>query len=97
MELKSAVMDCLYDVFHAEQYSLYRYNVRLQQSSIDIRFHSLSRNVAAVVGGLYLAKVVLRELYKLGGGFCAYFLAPLGISQTNISKYGKWAGELNSL
>ena len=50
MELKSAVMDCLHDVFHAEQYSLYRYNVRLQQSSIDIRFHS--RNVAAVVGGL---------------------------------------------
>ena len=26
-------------------------------------------------------------------GFCAFFLAPMGISRTNLKKYGKWAGQ----
>ena len=52
------------------------------------------RNVAAVVGVLYLLKVFLRELWTLGGGFCAFFLAPWGISRTNLRKYGEWAGQL---
>ena len=55
---------------------------------------STCRNIAAVVGVLYLSNVALRRLHKLAGGLRAYFLAPLGISRTNLRKYGKWAGEL---
>ncbi len=50
------------------------------------------RNAAAVLGTLYVLRVILRFLWGLGGGLCAYVLAPLGISRINLRKYGPWAG-----
>jgi len=49
------------------------------------------RNVAAVVGSLYLVRLVWSLLWQLLGGFCAFFLAPWGISRINLKKYGPWA------
>ncbi len=51
-----------------------------------------SRNAAAVLGTLYVLRVMLGFLWGLGGGLCAYVLAPLGISRINLRKYGPWAG-----
>ena len=50
------------------------------------------RNVAAVVGVLWLSWLTLKFLKALAGDFCAFFLAPLGISRINLKKYGSWAG-----
>ena len=46
-----------------------------------------------MVGSLYLLKVAVGELWTLAGGFRTFFLAPWGISRTNLKKYGQWAGE----
>ena len=54
----------------------------------------LCRNVAAVVGSLYVVRLVWSQLWQLLGGFCAFFLAPWGISRINLKKYGPWAGGL---
>ena len=54
--------------------------------------HAL-RNVAAIFGAGVLLKWMLKQVWQLSGGFCAYFLAPWGISQINLKKYGPWAGE----
>jgi hypothetical protein len=48
--------------------------------------------VVAVVGVLWLSWLTLRALKALAGDFCAFFLAPLGISRINLKKYGSWAG-----
>ena len=53
----------------------------------------LCRNVAAVVGTAYLLKIAVKELCSLTSGFRAFFLAPWGVSRTNLKKYGSWAGE----
>ena len=50
------------------------------------------RNVAAVIGTAYVLHFLLKRLWSLCGGFCAYFLAPWGIARINIKKYGSWAG-----
>ncbi len=50
------------------------------------------RNVAALVGAGYVLRLAISELYRLAGGFRAYFLAPWGISGVNLKKYGEWAG-----
>eukprot|EP00731_Ephydatia_muelleri_P021413 Em0014g4a len=52
---------------------------------------NLYRNVAAVLGTLWLSKCLLSELQTLGSGFWAYFLAPWGICRTNVKNYGQWA------
>ncbi|XP_011408269.1 PREDICTED: very-long-chain 3-oxoacyl-CoA reductase-like isoform X8 [Amphimedon queenslandica] len=51
----------------------------------------LYRNIAAVIGTAYVLRFLLKKLWALSGGFCAYFLAPWGISRINIKKYGSWA------
>jgi 17beta-estradiol 17-dehydrogenase / very-long-chain 3-oxoacyl-CoA reductase len=48
--------------------------------------------VVAVVGILWLSWLTLRALKALAGDFCAFFLAPLGISRINLKKYRSWAG-----
>jgi hypothetical protein len=48
--------------------------------------------VVAVAGVLWLSWLTLRALKALAGDFCAFFLAPLGISWINLKKYGSWAG-----
>ena len=50
------------------------------------------RDVASVVGVLWLSLLTLRVLKTLAGDFCAFFLALLGISRMNLKKYGSWAG-----
>ncbi len=50
------------------------------------------RNAAAGFGVLVLAKVAFRVFMSLCNNFRAFFLAPLGIGQANLLKYGKWAG-----
>ena len=57
---------------------------------------SLFHTVAAVIGMVWLLKVVLGELLALLNTFRAYFLAPWGISRMNLKKYGSWASELIS-
>ena len=52
-----------------------------------------SRNVAAVVGILWLSWMALRILKFFAVEFHAFVLAPWGIFRTNLSKYGEWAGE----
>ena len=57
-------------------------------------FPSLScRNIAAVVGTLYLLRKIISLMRTLWGIEKAYFLAPWGIFRTNLKKYGPWAGE----
>ena len=51
-----------------------------------------SRNVAAIFGAGILLKWMLKHVWQLSGGFCAFFLAPWGVSRTNLKKYGPWAG-----
>jgi 17beta-estradiol 17-dehydrogenase / very-long-chain 3-oxoacyl-CoA reductase len=48
--------------------------------------------IAAVVGVMWLSWLTLRVLKALAGDFCAFLLAPLGISRINLKKYGSWAG-----
>ena len=50
------------------------------------------RDIASVVGVLWLSWLTLRVLKALAGDFCAFFLAPLGISRIILKKYGSWAG-----
>ena len=50
------------------------------------------RNIAAVLGSLYILRLLWCQLWQLLGGFCAFFLAPWGISRINLKKYGPWAG-----
>ena len=52
------------------------------------------RNVAAVVGSLYLLRKVFPILSALWFFSRAYLLAPCGIFRTNLKKYGSWAGKL---
>ena len=55
--------------------------------------HSLlCRNIAAVVGIVLVLRLLLKQVWQLLGGFCAFFLAPWGISRINLKKYGPWAG-----
>ena len=50
------------------------------------------RDIASVVGVLWLSWLTLTVLKALAGDFCAFFLVPLGISGINLKKYGSWAG-----
>ena len=50
-----------------------------------------------MIGLLYVLYLLVRETWNLLSGFCAFFLAPMGISRMNLKKYGGWAGEYNSL
>ena len=52
-----------------------------------------SRNVSAVIGALCVLRLLLSEGWSMLSGFSAFFLAPMGISRTNLKKYGKWAGQ----
>lgn len=52
----------------------------------------LCRNIAALVGAGWILKVAIKELYRLAGGFRAYFLAPWGIVRVDLKAYGTWAG-----
>ena len=45
-----------------------------------------------VVGVFWLSWLTLKVLKAFIGDFCAFFLAPLGISRINLKKYGSWAG-----
>ena len=54
------------------------------------------RDVAAVVGVLWLSWLTLRALKALTGDCCAFFLAPLGISRINLKEYGSWAGIISN-
>ncbi len=47
----------------------------------------------AVLGALYALRATMRLLWGLGGGLCAFILAPLGLSRINLKKYGSWAGK----
>ena len=60
-------------------------------------FTALScRNIAAVVGTLYLLRKIISLILTLWGIEKAYFLAPWGIFRTNLKKYGPWAGECST-
>ena len=48
--------------------------------------------MVTVIGVLSLSWLILRALKALAGDFCAFILAPLGISRVNLKKYGSWAG-----
>ena len=50
--------------------------------------------MVAVVGVLWLSWWLLKALKALAGDFCAFFLAPWGISRINLKKYGSWAGTM---
>ena len=50
------------------------------------------RDIASVVGVLWLSWLTLRVLKALAGDFCAFFLAPWGVSRIDLKKYGSWAG-----
>ena len=55
------------------------------------------RNAAAVLGTLYIGRLLLRELCGFLCGFRAFFLAPLGLGGgANLCKYGNWAGKSNA-
>ena len=74
--------------------------MELTNQAADVLFFSerlsLFRSVAAMIGMVWLLKVVLGELLALLNTFRAYFLAPLGIFRMNLKKYGSWASELIS-
>ena len=53
----------------------------------------LIRNVLSVVGLLWVVVVSMRLLTTLAGWFCAFYLAPWGITRINLKKYGPWAGK----
>ena len=55
--------------------------------------YNLYRNVAAVVGVLWLAWLSIQAIKALLGDFHAFVLAPLGILRPNLKKYGSWAGK----
>lgn len=70
--------------------------MELVNSAVDMLFserYSFYRNVAAVVGATFLLKIAVKELFTLASGFRAFFLAPWGVSRTNLRKYGSWASE----
>ena len=50
------------------------------------------RNVAAVIGILYITCLLIHLLCDILSFFRAYILAPMGIGRTNLLKYGSWAG-----
>ena len=52
--------------------------------------------MAAVIGAVYLLRILSRGLWELANAFRAYFLAPWGVSRKNLRKYGSWASELNT-
>ena len=54
---------------------------------------SFFRSIATVVGTTYIVNVLLQRLWGLGSVFCAYFLAPYGLSRLNLKKYGSWASK----
>ena len=54
---------------------------------------SVYRNIVSVLGAAYVLKVFISTFWSLSGGFCAYFLAPWGISRINLRKYGSWASK----
>lgn len=54
---------------------------------------SVYRNILSVLGAAYVLNVLLRTILSLSGDFCAYFLAPCGISRINLRKYGSWASK----
>ena len=74
--------------------------MKLTNQAAEVLFFSerlsLFHAVAAVIGMVWLLKVVLGELLALLNTFRAYFLAPWGISCMNLKKYGSWASELIS-
>jgi len=49
------------------------------------------RDAVAIFGAGFLLKWILKQAWQLSGGFCAFFLAPWGISRINLKKYGPWA------
>ena len=87
-------MDALVSLFVSENFSLYRSVIPPIGRHLYC-FNSAfpSRNVAAVIGVLYVLRVLLNGGWLMLSNFCAYFLAPLGILRTDLKKYGKWAGK----
>ena len=55
---------------------------------------SLYRNVVAIIGAVWLLRILSRGLWELANAFRAYFLAPWGVSRKNLRKCGSWASEL---
>ena len=45
-----------------------------------------------VVGATVLVRFISKELLTYARGLHAYFLAPRGIGNINLAKYGPWAG-----
>ena len=45
-----------------------------------------------VVGATALVRFISKELWTYARGLHAYFLAPRGIGNINLVKYGPWAG-----
>ena len=58
----------------------------------DYAIESLPPCRTAVVGIVLVLRLLLKHMCQLLGGFCAFFLAPWGISRINLKKYGPWAG-----
>ena len=63
-------------------------------SILNVYNHRNYATATAVIGVLWLSWLTLKILKAFAGDFCAFFLAPLGISRMNLKKYGSWAGIL---
>ena len=72
--------------------------MELENQAAEVLFFSerlsLFHSVAAVIGMVWLLKVVLGELLALLNMFRVYFLTLWGIFHMNLRKYGNWASEL---
>ena len=58
--------------------------------SRDLGFY---RNVAAVIGALWLFRVLFTHVRLKYSNFCAFVLPKLGIYKVDLTTYGSWASK----
>ena len=51
------------------------------------------RNILSFVGAACVLKFLVRSVWSLASGFCAYILAPRGVSRRDLRKHGSWASK----
>ena len=51
------------------------------------------RNVAAVIGALWLLRVFVTHMRLNYSNFCAFILPKLGIYKVDVRAYGSWASK----
>ena len=58
--------------------------------SQDLSFY---RNVAAVIGALWLSRALFAHIRLKFSNFCAFILPKLGIYKVDVTAYGSWASK----